>query len=81
MQTISEKVSGLISTITDKSKTPKKKQEPKYKKRKDTEAVFNFQVDRELKDEFLRLARENNETAAGLLRKYVKNYTRRKKQC
>jgi len=38
--------------------------------------IFGVIIDKDLKNEFLRKATENEETASKLIRKFIKNYVR-----
>lgn len=41
---------------------------------KNNNVLFNIRLDRELKDRFLRVAKENDQDGAKLLRKMIKEY-------
>jgi len=50
--------------------------EVKIKMRKENNVIFGVIIDKDLKNEFLRIATENEETASKLIRKFIKNYVR-----
>lgn len=50
--------------------------EVKIKMRKENNVIFGVIIDKDLKNEFLRKATENEETASKLIRKFIKNYVR-----
>ena len=50
--------------------------EVKIKMRKENNVIFGVIIDKDLKNEFLRIATKNEETASKLIRKFIKNYVR-----
>jgi hypothetical protein len=44
--------------------------------RKENNVIFGVIIDKNLKNEFLRKATKNEETASKLIRKFIKNYVR-----
>ena len=44
--------------------------------RKENNVIFGVIIDKDLKNKFLRIATENEETASKLIRKFIKNYVR-----
>lgn len=42
--------------------------------RKENNVIFGVVIDKDLKNEFLRKATENEETASKLIRKFIKRY-------
>lgn len=48
----------------------------KLSMRKENNVIFGVIIDKDLKNEFLRKATENEETASKLIRKFIKNYVR-----
>lgn len=50
--------------------------EVKIKMRKENNVIFGVIIDKDLKNEFLRKATKNEETASKLIRKFIKQYVR-----
>jgi len=44
--------------------------------RKENEIIFGVIIDREIKEKFIKKARENEATASQLIRKFIKDYLR-----
>ena len=44
--------------------------------RKENNVIFGVIIDKDLKDKFLKIATQNEETASKLIRKFIKNYVR-----
>jgi len=44
--------------------------------RKENNVIFGVIIDKDLKNEFIKTATKNEETASKLIRKFIKNYVR-----